>query len=83
MLTMKNQLDLFEYADKQANLESIIQGIHNLKIGKEITYSNICIRRTNRFFEVLQTDLFHECFREVEQCIHFIKSYLETDHFIK
>lgn len=80
---MKNQLDLFEYADIQANLKSIVQEIHNLEVGKEMTYSNICIRRTNRFFEVLQTDIFHECFREADQCIHFIKSYLETDDFIK
>lgn len=80
---MKRQLDLFEYAEKQANIRTLIQQIHNLEAGQEIIFSNICIRKTDRFFETLLPDVFHECFREVDHCIHFIKNYIETDEVIK
>ncbi|WP_146549102.1 hypothetical protein [Rummeliibacillus suwonensis] len=34
--------------------------------------SNICIQRTDHFFEMLQSDVFHECFRKADECIQFI-----------
>lgn len=78
---MKRQLDLFEYVEKQSNIKSLTQKIHNLEIGQEIIFSNICIRRTERFFETLLSDVFHECFREEDHCILFIKNYIETEGF--
>lgn len=78
---MKRQLDLFEYMEKQSNIKSLTQTIHNLEIDQEIIFSNICIRRTERFFETLMSDVFHECFREVDHCILFIKNYIETEEF--
>ncbi|MFJ8262636.1 hypothetical protein ACIQ4I_11900 [Rummeliibacillus sp. NPDC094406] len=80
---MSHQLDLFEYVDKQANLMSINKQINSLLPGQEITFSNISIRKTKRFFETLQSDVFHECFREQEECMQFIKVYLESGEYLK
>ena len=77
------QLDLFEHVDKQVNLKSINEKINSLAPGEEINFSNISIRKTERFIETLQVGVFHECFREHEECIHFIKVYLERGEFLK
>ncbi|MGX9133943.1 hypothetical protein ACWV26_06130 [Rummeliibacillus sp. JY-2-4R] len=80
---MSQQLNMFEYADKQAVIKSTIEKIHYLACGQEINLSTISIRRTDRFFETLQIDVFHECFREVDECVQFLKVYLETGKFLK
>ncbi|MGG0657458.1 hypothetical protein [Rummeliibacillus pycnus] len=80
---MSEQLDLFEYVDKQAHLKSIIDQMKSLLPGQEIIFTNISIRRTDRFFETLQADVFHECFRGQEECVQFLKEYLDSGHFLK
>lgn len=80
---MNMQLDLFEYVEKQVNLKSINEKINSLVPGEEINFSNISIRKTDRFIETLQADVFHECFRNQEECVQFIKLYLESGQFSK
>ncbi len=80
---MSHQLNIFEYADKQAVIKSTIEQLHHLACGQEITLSNISIRRTERFFETVQIDVFHECFREVGECVQFLKVYLDSGEFLK
>lgn len=73
---MSHQLDLFEYVDKQEKILSLIEQIKSLVVGQEINIATISIRRTERFFEVLQEGIFNECFREIEKCVQFIKEYV-------
>lgn len=77
---MSHQLDLFEYVDKQEKVISLIEQIKSLLVGQEISIAAISIRRTERFFEVLQDGVFHECFRDIEKCMQFIKEDIEFDN---
>lgn len=77
---MSHQLDLFEYVNKQEKILSLVEQIKSLVIGQEICIATISIRRTERFFEVLQDGVFHECFREIEKCMQFIKEDVGFDN---
>lgn len=77
---MSHQLDLFEYVDKQEKILSLNEQIKSLVVGQEISIATISIRRTERFFEILQDGIFHECFREIEKCVQFIQEDVGFDN---
>lgn len=65
---INDQLNIYDYLGFSDDL--IYKQISSLAVGEKLFLEKIKIRRTTKFYE-LESEDFHECFKEKESCYQF------------
>lgn len=73
---VKAQLDLFDYMNRETDIDALKGEIERLQYGDIFHNDVIVIKKNTRFFDLSLRDDFHECFCTAQQLIDFIKKNL-------